>query len=197
MARSRRALLRKGNVTNIADARKKREEKQQASDDALANSRLSTLEEVSATQQTVDPLEASANQEASATPPVLASQQSLEPEALRENAGMSRASGQFSGFDLNDVRSYTISDPARPSGGGTTPESPGDSIRQSEGGTTNGASGAAAETDSTSSQPAAKVSNRRFNREKVDAIKKAIANGSYQINPQRIADKFIEREAPA
>ena len=45
MARSRRALLRKGNVTNIAEARKKREEKQQAREEALANARIGTLEE--------------------------------------------------------------------------------------------------------------------------------------------------------
>jgi negative regulator of flagellin synthesis FlgM len=35
-----------------------------------------------------------------------------------------------------------------------------------------------------------------FNHEKVAAIKAAIANGTYTINPQRIADKFIEQESP-
>ncbi|MBX2824501.1 MAG: flagellar biosynthesis anti-sigma factor FlgM [Gammaproteobacteria bacterium] len=34
-----------------------------------------------------------------------------------------------------------------------------------------------------------------FNHEKVAAIKEAIANGTYSINPQRIADKFIEQES--
>ena len=42
---------------------------------------------------------------------------------------------------------------------------------------------------------ARKVSNRTFNREKVEAIKKSIADGTYQINYQRVADKFIERES--
>ncbi len=37
-------------------------------------------------------------------------------------------------------------------------------------------------------------SNRRFNKEKVERLKAAIADGSYQINPSRIADKFIEHE---
>ena len=36
----------------------------------------------------------------------------------------------------------------------------------------------------------------RFNHEKVAAIKAAIANGTYSIDPQRIADKFIEQESP-
>ena len=43
---------------------------------------------------------------------------------------------------------------------------------------------------------AKKVSNRKFDHEKVASIKAAIANGTYQINAQRIADKFIEQESP-
>ncbi len=39
-------------------------------------------------------------------------------------------------------------------------------------------------------------SNRRFNHEKVARIKAAIANGTYTIDAQRIADKFIEKESP-
>ncbi len=39
--------------------------------------------------------------------------------------------------------------------------------------------------------------NRTFNHEKVEAIKAAIANGTYKINHERVAAKFIEREAPA
>ena len=41
-----------------------------------------------------------------------------------------------------------------------------------------------------------KTSNRKFDHEKVASIKAAIANGTYQINAQRIADKFIEQESP-
>ncbi len=36
--------------------------------------------------------------------------------------------------------------------------------------------------------------NRRFDKEKVARLKAAIADGSYQINPARIVDKFIEHE---
>jgi len=34
-----------------------------------------------------------------------------------------------------------------------------------------------------------------FNHEKVAALKAAIASGTYSIDPQRIADKFIEQES--
>jgi flagellar biosynthesis anti-sigma factor FlgM len=40
----------------------------------------------------------------------------------------------------------------------------------------------------------AKPKNRRFNKEKVEQIKAAIADGSYKIDAERVADKFIERE---
>ena len=40
------------------------------------------------------------------------------------------------------------------------------------------------------------TSNRRFDHEKVASIKAAIANGTYTIDAQRIADKFIEKESP-
>jgi len=39
-------------------------------------------------------------------------------------------------------------------------------------------------------------SNRKFDHEKVASIKAAIASGTYKINAQRIADKFIEQESP-
>jgi len=35
-----------------------------------------------------------------------------------------------------------------------------------------------------------------YNHAKVAALKAAIANGTYSIDPQRIADKFIEQESP-
>ncbi len=44
--------------------------------------------------------------------------------------------------------------------------------------------------------PSAARKVRPMNREKVDAIKEAIANGTYRINARRIADKFIEQESP-
>ena len=36
--------------------------------------------------------------------------------------------------------------------------------------------------------------NRRFDQEKVARLKAAIADGSYQIDPSSIANKFIEHE---
>ncbi len=36
--------------------------------------------------------------------------------------------------------------------------------------------------------------NRRFDQAKVDRIKAEIAAGEYVIDPQRVADKFIEHE---
>lgn len=39
-----------------------------------------------------------------------------------------------------------------------------------------------------------RVSNRRFDTEKVERIKAAIARGDYQINYLQVADKFIEHE---
>ena len=41
---------------------------------------------------------------------------------------------------------------------------------------------------------APRVSNRRFDREKVDRIKLEIAEGNYEINFLQVADKFIEHE---
>lgn len=38
----------------------------------------------------------------------------------------------------------------------------------------------------------AKHGNRRFDKEKVERIKAEIADGSYKIDPLRVADKFIE-----
>ena len=39
-----------------------------------------------------------------------------------------------------------------------------------------------------------KPGNRRFDQEKVDRLKAEIADGSYEIDPVRVADKFIEHE---
>jgi anti-sigma28 factor (negative regulator of flagellin synthesis) len=39
-----------------------------------------------------------------------------------------------------------------------------------------------------------KVSNRRFDKVKVDRLKSEIANGDYEINYLNVADKFIEHE---
>ncbi len=40
----------------------------------------------------------------------------------------------------------------------------------------------------------AKNGNRRFDREKVERIKAELAEGTYKIDPMRVADKFIEHE---
>ena len=102
MARSRRSSQRTGNVTNLADARQKREAKRQVDETSSPNAQERTA--------------------------------SAEPEAPK-----------------------------------------------------------AAKT----AKPKKKVSNRTYNKEKVEALKAAIAAGTYQINARRTADKFIERESPA
>jgi len=43
-------------------------------------------------------------------------------------------------------------------------------------------------------QQRSKVGNRRFDKEKVDKIKAEIANGTYEIDYFRVADKYIEHE---
>ncbi len=45
-----------------------------------------------------------------------------------------------------------------------------------------------------SATSAKKPGNRTFNKEKVERIKAAIADGSYKIDPASIANKFIEHE---
>jgi len=50
------------------------------------------------------------------------------------------------------------------------------------------------EAASETGETGAKSKNRRFDKEKVERIKAAIADGSYTINAERVADKFIERE---
>ena len=59
-----------------------------------------------------------------------------------------------------------------------------------------GDEGAAAPPAQTKAKKAKKSGTRKFNHEKVAAIKAAIANGTYTIDPQRVADKFIEQESP-
>ena len=39
-----------------------------------------------------------------------------------------------------------------------------------------------------------RASNRRFDAEKVDRLKRAIAEGRYEIDPESVADRFIEHE---
>ena len=50
--------------------------------------------------------------------------------------------------------------------------------------------------DSADPEPAKpdKNGNRRFDREKVERIKAELAEGTYKIDPMRVADKFIEHE---
>lgn len=45
-----------------------------------------------------------------------------------------------------------------------------------------------------SSQPARKAANRTFDHAKVARLKAEIAGGTYEIDPFRVADKFIEHE---
>lgn len=53
-----------------------------------------------------------------------------------------------------------------------------------------------ASTKSAAASTAVKKGIRKFDHEKVAAIKAAIEDGTYSIDPQRVADKFIERESP-
>ena len=39
-----------------------------------------------------------------------------------------------------------------------------------------------------------RVANRRFDAEKVERLKQAIAEGRYEIDPESVADRFIEHE---
>ena len=39
-----------------------------------------------------------------------------------------------------------------------------------------------------------RVSNRRFDAEKVERLKQAISEGRYEIDPESVADRFIEHE---
>lgn len=182
MAQSRRALLRKGNVTDIAEARKQRELKQQAKQEALANARISTLEE--ATRQ-ADAIKAAALLDAAGN------------TSFGEHMSTATQTYAVAGGNSNGRNLAT----------GSTARSPGTSSTQSTASSSSGGSNLSRIADSATSQPTDNASeevskkkkhgNRTYNTEKVEAIKKAIAEGTYTINPQRIADKFIEREAPA
>ena len=121
MARSRRALIRKGNVTSLADARRKREQQQQADESAYQNAKADTLTENSGELAT------------NGTPDSGAQSSKAESEAKK--------------------------------------------VAPSE------------------KQTAKKIGNRTFDAEKVARLKAAIADGTYKINAQRTADKFIERES--
>ena len=121
MARSRPALIRKGNVTSLADARRKREQQQQADESAYQNAKANTLTE---------------------------------------------QSGELATNGTSDSG-------VQPSKAGTQ----------------------AKKAASSEKQTAKKIGNRTFDAEKVARLKAAIADGTYKINAQRTADKFIERES--
>jgi len=121
MARSRRALIRKGNVTSLADARRKREQQQQADESAYQNAKANTLTKLS--------------------------------EQLATNGS--------SDNEAQSCEATTQAEKVAPS----------------------------------KNQTAKKIGNRTFDVEKVARLKAAIADGTYNINAQRTADKFIERES--
>ena len=186
MARSRRALLRKGNVTDIAEARKQREQRQLAKQEALANARISTLEEAT---RHADAIKAAPVLDAAGNT-VLNTDLSITTQVCAVAGGRSD-----NGSSATQQPATVQTSSAAQAGSSSQSGSPnvariGDEIG-----------------DSTESQQAASASaqeshkkkhgNRTYNQEKVEAIKKAIADGTYVINPQRIADKFIERESPA
>ena len=182
MARSRRALLRKGNVTDIAEARKQREQRQLAKQEALANARISTLEE--ATRQA---------------------------EAIKAVTVLDAAGNAVMNTDLSITTQVCAVAGSKSHNGGSVTQQPAtvqtSSAPQAGSSNQSGSSNVAQIGDSTKAQQAAsaaaqeshkkKHGNRTYNHEKVEAIKKAIADGTYVINPQRVADKFIERESPA
>jgi len=203
MARSRRALLRKGNVTNIADAREKRKQKHIEHEKALANARLSSLED--ATQEHValsSNAQAVSGSDASAPTGCGAPVQS---GATPQNPVMQRASGRFSHMNTESLQSSSAAEPKRKKLRAATQSASKGSVAsvQPEVAASPVADPAAsgeqtaAEQGAQEAKPKKKVSNRTYNREKVEAIKKAIAEGTYKINPHSVADAFIEREAPA
>ena len=206
MARSRRALLRKGNVTDIAEARKKREEKQQARELALANARVGTLDEASRQADAIQAAiiaEATDSQALSAAASATATHRVAEQAADSARSGVSAATGSVSASSAGATIASASAAQGHPPGGSAQIGAA--RVAQSaNSGPAEKATKAAArrEHDQPDDDAAGrkaraekKNANRTFNREKVEAIKKAIANGTYQINATRTADKFIERES--
>lgn len=92
--------------------------------------------------------------------------------------------GGKSGYDSPAVNNKNTGQPTAESGESTASESP------SEDGGVNLSSGAAAMkqlTQTLSSTPS-------FDQSKVDQIKNLIANGQYNVDPQKIAQKFMAME---
>ena len=124
MARARRPILRKGNITSLDEARQKRDAKRDVKRNAEESSSPDTQKRTS-----------------------------LEPEVAQKPVA------------------------AKP-----------DAEKPAK---------AASTTKAAKAAKPKKVGNRTYNKEKVEALKAAIAAGTYQINARRTADKFIERESPA
>lgn len=202
MARSRRALLRKGNVTDIAEARKKREEKQQAREQALANARIGTLDEAS---RHADAIQAAIAAEASESQTLYAS---ASGAAVNQASGQVHASRAMTGSVASSGAGSTIASSANTATASANDDHPiesaqtAPSVEQAPAASVTPEPAARREFEQESVDAAGKKAradkknaNRTFNREKVEAIKKAIANGTYQINATRTADRFIERES--
>ncbi len=176
MARSRRALRRKGNVTDIAEARKKREERQLAKEKALANARIGTLDEIT---RHADAMKVASAIDAAGNA-ALAGNYTITTQASAASGGGSESKPGTSGIATRGATASASTTPAVAKiAGSIAPEQ------------------SANESASKKASKKKKHGNRTYDEEKVEAIKKAIADGTYQINPTRIADKFIEREAPA
>lgn len=173
MANPRRALLRKGNVVNLAEARGRR--------DAGLPINSDSANDAAADNSTTDTAD---------NPSELASEQQVNEEPAGDRADSSTANVAL-----------TDPEPSR-SAGSPAAEGDTDSRLVARVAPTDKAANESLETvgkkkagQKRSTTSAKKHGNRTYNKAKVDAIRAAIANGTYVINPQRIADKFIEQEA--
>lgn len=69
-----------------------------------------------------------------------------------------------------------------------------DDARKKRKSSKNGSTGQSDQSADSPPEEERRVSNRRFDKVKVERIKAEIANGDYEINYLQVADKFIEHE---
>ena len=177
----RQTRLRKGSVTNIADARTKRDEDRQQQEEARKAAAAVPLH-----RATLDEAVAQHND-----------LQATKLEQLAASGSDVRASKPADTPATVQARE-SVPAPAPPADIAAEPSAAPKRQKASKP-EAKPALNTAAENADEKPAPAkkpARVKKRNFNHEKVAALKAAIANGTYEINPQRIADKFIEQECP-
>jgi len=109
------------------------------------------------------------------------------PRSASKKKTASKAATKPSSKSASKTRSGTKS--------GIKPTKGKDAAKSTEESPGKGKAAVAGKTDSTEKEVSKpRVSNRRFDTEKVERIKAAIASGNYEINFLQVADKFIEHE---